>query len=141
MLKHLRREGSHIVARDEDGRILKTTNGQPLASVVKAGENWRKRLARATDDGRVLEEALTRLALGEPQVKTLPDGRVSEPVIPTPEVQRAALMNLLEMMRGKAVAQTEIKEAHKATEDQLRAMTDEQLDAVIDGDYKVLPEE
>lgn len=123
--KPVEKQGNVLVVRDAKGEVVASAN------VAKAPtkESWRRALAKLTNNGKDLDEILLSLAHGVPYEPTLPDGRKAEPIIPTPEVRRAAAMNLLENLRGKAVAQTEVLAAEKADEDlvQYAALSDAQL--------------
>lgn len=137
------RQGEVVVVRDDENRIVRHPDGKQAKAVVVSRsvnkETWRKALNRMTDNGRILDERLLNLALGHAYTASLPDGRVSDPIIPTPEVSRAATVDLLHMMRGKPVAQTEVMKAEKEAEDmeQYQAMSDEQLKAIIEGEFKL----
>lgn len=104
---------------------------------------WRTALQKLTNDGDDLVRVLYELAMGSASQVLLPDGRVSEPVIPTPEVRRAAAADLLDRLHGKAVAQTEVMRASQEAEDhaQYSALTDEQLKEVLRNTAWVIAEQ
>lgn len=117
-------QGSFVVLRDEQNR--------PIAKqlVVKTdNRTWREALKKLTNDGADIHEVLYNLAMGTPQVVKLEDGRESEPIVPSPEVRRAAAMDLHRIMHGKEVAETEVikaeEEAHKMRA--LSAMSDHDI--------------
>lgn len=148
MVLKIVRQGPHLVARDTDtGRIATRTNRQGEVEQIRATvpvrasrQTWRKGLARITNNGTMLDEILLGLALGAAYEPVLPDGRKGEPVVPSPEVRRAAAVDLMHMLRGKPVAQTEVMKAEKEAEDleQYRALSDADLERVIQGEYKLL---
>ena len=145
MVLKIVRQGQYLVTRGEDGRVVRRDDAKMLKALVPSNtrnrETWRKALDRITDGGRVLDEVLLNLAMGTPYEPVLPDGRKGEPVVPTPEVRRAAAVDLMHMLRGKPVAQTEVVKSEKEAEDleQYRAMSDADLEKVIQGQYKLLP--
>lgn len=134
MLKMLVREGNKLVARDENKNVV-TEKGKAVAVVLPKPdapqETWRKSIARLTRNGRDMQDVLYNLAMGNAYEVKLPDGRVSEPIIPTAEVRRACAVTLHEWLHGKAVAQTEVMAAEKEAEDvqQYRALSDAELAA------------
>lgn len=140
----LSRQGNHLVARREDGTVKAHAVVQ---RAEKRPQTWRRALARLTNDGQDMLECLYSLMHGNaytPRVygadgKPVP-GKECAPIIPTPEVRRAAAMNLHEMLRGKAVAETEVIASEREAEKklQLESMSDAQLQAYIDGEYKLL---
>ena len=136
----IKRQGNHVVLRDDKGKV----RAHALMSRAATPETWRRGLHKLTDGGRDMQLTLIDLMHGNVYQPRLPDGRLSsEIIIPTPEVRRAAAMNLHEMLHGKAVAETEVlasdREAEKKV--QLESMTNEQLQAYVDADYKeLLPE-
>lgn len=138
-------QGQHLTVRDESGKLVRGEEGKVLAAKKPPHnankETWRKSVSRLTDDGRVLHRVLMDLALGNAYEPTLPDGRKAEPVVPSPEVRRASAVDLLHMLHGKPVAQTEVMRSEQEAQDMMQysAMTDEQLRAIIEGEYKVLP--
>lgn len=145
MLKILK-QGNTLVVRDEKDNLVRDMEGAVRRAVVRRGagkETLRKAIARLTNDGHDLIMRLNALSQGIPQVATLPDGRMSEPVIPTPEVQLQATKDLIDRAYGKAVAQTEVLKAVREAEEveQYQAMSDAELERIIEGDYKVLPNE
>lgn len=100
-----------------------------LLPAKNKSQSWRKALRDLTDDGRELLTILLDISRGMPQQRTLPDGRVSEPMVPTAEVQFQAAKSLFEFLNGKAVAQTEVIKAEEQTilQEQLAAMSNEDL--------------
>lgn len=141
----LTRQGNHLVARKEDGTVKAHTVVQ---RAEKKPETWRRALAKLTNNGQDMLECLYSLMHGNaytPRVYgadgKLDPNRSIQPIIPTPEVRRASAMNLHEMLRGKAVAETEVIASEKEAEKklQLESMSDEQLQAYIDGEYTLLP--
>lgn len=93
-------------------------------------KNWRAALRAETGQyGENLWPMMAQLAKGLPWQVTLPDGRLSAPVMPTPDVMLRAQMFLAEMQFGKAVPQTEIQKAEQEAADfeAVRSLSDEQL--------------
>lgn len=128
MLKVIR-QGNILVSRDE--------NDKPVAKAVVSPKIKKKHLAailkELTSDNIDTALAMRDLALGIPYIPVLPDGRRGEPVIPSPEVRRAAIVNIWEYSEGKAVAITEMTAA--AVDQDLRAkydsMSADDLEAAI----------
>jgi hypothetical protein len=87
--------------------IIRDDLGKPIQRVMAKGlgpkKTIRQLISRVTNGGEELVTVLYDLALGKPVAYNLPDGRLSEPMIPTFEVRRAAAKDLLEMFAGKAV--------------------------------------
>lgn len=146
MLK-LQRQGPHLAMRNEKGDLEVDSKGKAVAAVAPNGaspETWRRALKKLTRGGMDIHERLLRIGMGEILISRgeMPDGTeiVSEPQVPTPEVQRAALMNLHEMMFGKAVAETEVNqsEVEAAKRQALEAMSEADLLKIIEGEYKQL---
>lgn len=137
MAKGVSRQGNKLVLRDANGKIVSAA-ARPAR---QSPETWRRFLLRVTDNGQLIYERLVDLALGKPFRIEKPDGSVVAET-PTFEVQRAAAMNLLEMMHGKAVAQTEVVKAEKeAVKDaQLRSMSTAQLTDIVRAHYTELRE-
>jgi hypothetical protein len=149
MLPFIKRQGNTVVLR---------SGAEPSKALVKAHavvqradarpDTWRKALGKLTNNGADIHLVLINLMHGNayrPQVldeKGNPTGQVMELVVPTPEVRRAASMNLHEMLHGKAVPETEVRiaEAEASKKVQLESMTDAELEKYIEGEYKLLPE-
>lgn len=127
IFKKLVTQGPFASVRDENNVILKKVEMPPLATRNK--RTWRASLKALTNDGEDLHVVLFNLAHGVPLVSRLPDGRECEPVIPSPEVRRAAAMDLLTLLHGKAVAQTEVMKAEIDAEEVARyaAMSADEL--------------
>lgn len=91
--------------------------------------NWRQRLRAKIGDR--LEEILLELAEGRAWVPTLPDGQITDPVVPSSDVRLRAALALKELMDGKAVPQTEIVKAEQEAQDleAVRALSDAELEA------------
>jgi hypothetical protein len=144
-----RREGQRTVVRNAEGRIVKDDIGKPKAAVVPrkgaSKETWRRYWERLTNGGKDLLEAQYNIAMGTPVVPTLPDGRKGEPMVPSFEVQRATIKDMLDFGLGKAVEQTSVAAAEENEQERMRlqAMSDADLNRIIDGevlDVKQLPE-
>jgi len=123
--------------------VLREESGRAVTRVIAAGtkkETFRALLNRVTGNGAKLYENLLNIANGEPHVYVLPDGRQSEPVVPSIETQRAANKDLIEFLHGKAVAQTEVVKAEEEAQqvEQLRAMSDDELWAIANRKVKEL---
>lgn len=146
MLPFIKRQGNSVVLRT-------ATPAQPSKAMVKAHavvqraearpETWRKALGKLTNNGGDVHLVLINLMHGNayrPQVVDAagnPTGQVGELIVPTPEVRRAAAMNLHEMLHGKSVAETEVRaaEAEASKKLQLESMSDAELEKYIDGEY------
>lgn len=91
--------------------------------------NWRQRLRGRIGDR--LDEILFELAEGRAWVPTLPDGSITDPVVPSSDVRLRAALALKEMLDGKAVPQTEIVKAEQEARDldAVRALSDAELEA------------
>ena len=142
LFKKLVPVGNTAVVRDDKGRVVATA---PL--VAKRDRNrdtWRWTLRKLTNDGAELFAVLYNLAQGAPYVASW-EGKVSEPIVPSPEVRRAAATDLLHMLHGKPVAQTEVMKAEMEAQEVQRyqAMSREELlriaglagQKVIDAEY------
>lgn len=133
----LKRQGSKLVNRDaETHEIKKTSDGRPMSFEVapKAKkETWRRALSKLTDNGKLLDDVLLNLAAGNAYTAKLPDGRESAPIVPSPEVRRAAAIDILHMIRGKPVSQTEVMAAEKEAEEleKYSAISDADLLAAV----------
>lgn len=133
LFKTITQQGGVLVQRDAEGKIVEKVKA-PIATVEgrqspDARRSFRNALYKMTDGGVDNLKKLIALRDGVPSSVTLPDGRVVPGETPTPEVQRAAAMNLHEMLHGKAVAATEVRKAEQEAEDmeQYRAMSDADL--------------
>ncbi len=128
-----KRQGNKVVLRDQEtGMPKKDENNQPMAVVIPKDapqKTWRTKLRKLTNNGELLDEVLMSLAGGEAYEARLPDGRKSEPIVPSPEVRRAAAVDLLNMLRGKPVSQTEVGKAEEveAERERLAAFSDDAL--------------
>ena len=141
-------ETAQLVMRDQRTnrpvRVARADYSTALSPTEKQ-KTWRAQLREMTDNGKPLFQTLYNLSQGVPIVVGLPDGRESLPVLPSPETMRGSATDLLHMLHGKPVAQTEVT---KAEEDagrlmQVQAMSDEDLLKVINGEVtekRELPE-
>lgn len=124
-------QGGVLVTRDEKGRVVARSEVPAPVARKKQPINWRKQLREATEteEGNILIARAINIALGNPQRAMLPDGSYTEWTVPSISEQRQTLQFLLEMDKGKAVAQTEIVKAEMESEDlaQYRAISDEEL--------------
>lgn len=126
-------QGPHLVKRDADGRVVASVVApKPTVAGAQSPQSirtFRNAVYKMTDGGLDNIKKLIALRDGLPTETDLPDGRRVQGETPTPEVQRAAAMNLHEMLHGKAVAATEVVKAEKEAEDleQYRAMSDADL--------------
>jgi hypothetical protein len=127
------REGNKVVDATPMKMHEDLAKGRSRVPSTIKSETWRSAMRRLTKDGAELHQVLYNLAMGSVQVVELPDGRVSEPIIPSPEVRRAAAVDLLHMLHGKPVAQTEVVKAEQEAEDakQYAALSDEQLEKLL----------
>ena len=117
--------GSFVVLRDASGRDVEKV----LDRGESTRETWRQMLRKMTDNGIEQFTILREISRGTPFVARLPDGRETEPQVPTLETQRQAAKDLIEFMHGKAVAQTEVMKAEEEAQamEQIRALSDEEL--------------
>ena len=137
----LKKQGDVLVQRDNEGKVVAKALSKVARGVPIPLETWRKTLSRLTNGGEDILVALIDLAQGNPFVPPpLSDGRQFEPIIPSPEVRRAALMNLHEMLRGKSVAETEVRAAEDEASKklQLESLSTEQLKEYLVGEFKVI---
>ncbi len=127
------RQGAHIVARANDGSIVRNPiTGEQVRAVLpsRAGkETVRRALHRLTNGGEDLVLRMLNLSAGVPIEVPTVNGKQTDPIIPTAEVMMAATKDLLDRGWGKAVAQTEVLKAELEAEDasMYAAMTDDQL--------------
>ena len=122
--KRLTQQGRTLVARDEkDNPVQALALEQPVSK-----KTWRKALKELTNDGADIHVVLMNLAKGVPIVHRF-GGMESEPIIPSPEVMRAAAMDLHRIMHGKEVAETEVIKAEEeaAKAQQLAAYSTQEL--------------
>lgn len=127
MLK-LARQGDRVVARDSNGKVV----GSSIVTRDASKKTWRRMLKEMTNDGRDVMLVLCQLAKGD--AYTVKHGeQESEPIIPSPEVRRAAAVDLLHFLHGKPVAQTEVAKADEVAEEmvQYRAMDEDALRRII----------
>lgn len=125
----LGKEGAYVTLRTEKGSLLaKAVNRPEYAKQPK--RSWRAIMLQLTDGGIEQLTVLRELSLGTPLVARNAAGQETEPIVPSPEVRRAAAKDLLEFMHGKAVAQTEVAQAeaqHRILE-QVQALSDQELE-------------
>ncbi len=108
-------------------------------------KNWREALRDETgQNGEKLWKKIAQLSQGDAISVQLPDGRMSIPVTPTPDVQLRASIALAEMGFGRAVLQTEIVQAEQEAKEfeSVRALSDEELEreAALILDARRVPE-
>lgn len=130
MSDKLTREGRYAVLRDSKGNIV-----TKVLSKKNEREDWRAILRRLTNNGQDQFENMVDISNGKPLQVKLEDGRESEPIIPGVMARIAANQFLLEMMHGKAVAQTEMRKAEAETKlvEQFRSLSNKELDAIVFG--------
>jgi hypothetical protein len=138
----IQKEGRFMTLRDSAGNLI--------TRVVDKGderENWRNIMRRLTNNGQNQMEKLADISMGHAFTATMPDGRESEPMIPTLQLQAVTSQVILEMLHGKAVAQTEMRKAEEETKlvEQYRSLSDNELrakviDALAQRKVDVLPE-
>jgi hypothetical protein len=126
------RQGQLVVARADDGSIVRNSHGEQLAAVLppRAGkETMRRAINRLTNGGEDLVLRMLNFSAGVPIKIPGVDGKETEPIVPTAEVMLAATKDLLDRGWGKAVAQTEVVKAELEAEDaaQYAAMSDDAL--------------
>lgn len=116
----------YVPIRDSKGNLA----GKAL--VMNEGprkESIKAIIKRLTQNGEDIVVNIVRIAHGIPLIAKLPDGRESEPIVPTAAVQLAANQWLAEQLGGKAVMQNEVArtelEGHLL--EQIRALSDEEL--------------
>lgn len=110
--------------------VLRDDKGLPInrVEVLKnQRQTWRAVLRAMTNDGADLLARLYDIAMGKPFVVKLADGRELEPTVPTLETQRMAAMDLVTMLHGRAVPQTEVVKAEESALEAIRSMSDEDL--------------
>ena len=117
-------QGGRVVVRDENSHVVPRAKSPLL-------KNWRKQLREATEleGGNILLAAAVNIALGNPVKRINPEDGTFTWDIPAGSDQRQMLQFLLEMDKGKAVAQTEVVKAEQEANDhaQLNALSDEAL--------------
>lgn len=94
-------------------------------------KHWRESLRQQLGpNGEELHRILFELASGKAWMATLPDGRCSEPVLPSSDVRLRAAVFLHESLYGKAVPQTEIQKAEQEAKEfeSIRALNDDELE-------------
>lgn len=128
---------AHLTVRDEDGKVISRVLRKKDES---SRTSWRNALRQMTNNGQDLYLILYNIAKGTPYIPRLEDGREMEAIIPSIEAQRQAAKDLIEFLDGKAVQQTEVVKAEEQTKelDRLRAMSDEDLLKIIEGEI-VMP--
>jgi len=133
MLKYPQVKGKNLVLRDESGRIVKNHNGAQVATLEippNRKRTWRAAIrASVGNDGEELWALWLKLARGQPVRPKFGDLETADLLIPSFEVQRAAIRDLAEFAFGKPVAQTEVVKAEEQAEEmnQLEALSDAQL--------------
>lgn len=93
-------------------------------------KNFRDALrARVGSNGELIWDTLVDLAEGRAWQVELPDGRVSQPMIPSSDVRLRAAQDLRETLFGRAVLQTEAIKAEEEAQNlaQIRALSDDEL--------------
>lgn len=127
MLK-LSRQGDRVVARDENGKVV----GSSIVTRDATKRTWRRLLKEMTHDGADVMAVLHNLAMGHAYT-AVHDGKETEPIVPSPEVRRAAAMDLLTFLHGKPVAQTEVAKADEVAEEmvQYSAMSETELRRIV----------
>lgn len=127
MLK-LSRQGDRVVARDENGKVV----GSSIVTRDATKRTWRRLLKEMTHDGADVMTVLHNLAMGHAYT-AVHDGKETEPIVPSPEVRRAAAMDLLTFLHGKPVAQTEVAKADEVAEEmvQYSAMSETELRRIV----------
>lgn len=126
LFKKLGVQGATAVVRDDRGKVVATA---PLAERLdRSRDTWRSTLRKLTNNGEELFVVLYNLAQGAPYKASF-EGKESEPIIPSPEVRRAAATDLLHMLHGKPVAQTEVVKSEVEAQEMQRyqAMSREEL--------------
>lgn len=121
--------GDLVVIRDEDGNVVHRYYGRS----TDTKKTLREYVKQVTNNCFEQVDRLVSISRGEAHIAKLPDGRESEPVVPTIEAQRQAAKDLIELTHGKAVAQTEVvkAEAEAQLAEQVRALSDEELEARV----------
>lgn len=117
-------QGAYVLVRDETGKLITRVLGN-----ISDKATPRALLRKLTNNGADLYVRLHDIAMGKPHIVQLADGSTSEPIVPTIETQRAATKDLIEFLHGKAVAQTEVREAEEQAQqmEQIQALSDEEL--------------
>ena len=100
-------------------------------------ESFRELIVKLTNNGQDQLEVLMAISRGQAITPTLtmPDGTIQygEPVVPNATVMAQASKDLIEMMHGKAVAQTEVMKAAQEAKhvEQARALSDSELEGQL----------
>lgn len=116
----------YVPIRDSKGNLA----GKALVmNERKQKESIRAVISRLTNDGEDVVVNIVKIAHGIPLIAKLPDGRESEPIVPTAAVQLAANQWLAEQLGGKAVMQNEVSRTEREGQllEQIRALSDEEL--------------
>lgn len=120
-----------IVLRGEDGKAIKRVlkGDTPKATIRQAVKSISN---NCLDYYLILDD----IAKGRPRAVVLPDGRIGEPLVPTLQMSLVASTTLIELIQGKAVAQTEVEKAEASAiiMDQLHAMSDAQLLEIVNAE-------
>lgn len=111
-----------VVLRDDRGLPIRK-----IEALKNQRQTWRSVLRAMTNDGADLLAKMYDIAMGKPFVVELTNGLQTEPEVPTLETQRMAAMDLMTLLHGRAVPQTEVAKAEESALEAIRAMSDEDL--------------
>jgi len=127
-MAEIKKQGNHLVARDASGRVL-----GKITDAKMSRESWRRLLRKVTNNMEDQWSKLLSISRGEPFTVKLPDGRQSEPVVPSIDAQMHASVELLHMVYGRPVPQTDVVQAEEASQEveRVQALTDAELDNEI----------
>jgi predicted CopG family antitoxin len=146
--------------RNSKGEIVSKTYTKDRDGKPKGKrESFRELIVKLTNNGQDQLEVLMAISRGQAitPTLTLPDGTIQygEPVVPNATVMAQASKDLIEMMHGKAVAQTEVMKAAAESRhvEQARALSNSELEGqliealaergkiTLPGDAKTVPAE
>lgn len=117
----------YVPIRDSKGNLA----GKALVEGDRKKDTIQAIIRRLTNDGEDVIVNIVKIAHGIPLVARLPDGRESEPILPTASVQLEANKWLAEQLGGKAVPQNEVARTQEESKllEQIRALSDDELAA------------
>jgi hypothetical protein len=131
------RQGGNTVLRDPETNRVVSHTARPV--LVKLSKTWRHGIVELTKNGLPILERLYETAMGKSVVRVNADGGQEE-VFPSHDAMNKAAIDLLNRIHGVPVRQDEV---HKVEADEkrraaLEAMSEEQLEKIIDGEYTVV---
>jgi hypothetical protein len=137
-------QGDRLVMRDiETHQIVRATDVKPAPIRKPPPKHFRTSLRELSNNGLDWHQQLHNIAMGVPFTPVDPITQMRmEPVVPSPDTRKDALIALMHMVDGKPVLQTEVKYAERdeSIAAALRTKSDEQLEKIIDGEYSIADE-